>query len=127
MNGASPAQPDGEDDSSAPSGNLKVRRMPFICASAMCVLCSIAYTKFRLMWAVTSLQWLAPLAVVGGIALMAGAGIVYKEDIKALLHAFIRVVDRYGPLRIQVTLRWPKSAARACSEVFSCSSSVTTQ
>ncbi len=41
-----------------------------------------------------SAQWLAPLAVVGGIALMAGAGIVYKEDIKALLHAFIRVVDR---------------------------------
>ena len=39
-------------------------------------------------------QWLAPLAVVGGIALLAGAGIVYKEDIKSLLHAFIRVVDR---------------------------------
>ena len=42
-------------------------------------------------------QWLAPLAVVGGIVLLAGAGIVYKEDIKALLHAFIRVVDRCGP------------------------------
>ena len=43
-------------------------------------------------------QWLAPLAVVGGIVLLAGAGIVYKEDIKALLHAFIRVVDRCGQL-----------------------------
>ena len=52
-----------------------------------------------------SAQWLAPLAVVTGIALMAGAGIVYKDDIKALLHAFIRVVDRCGPSPDSATQR----------------------
>ena len=39
-------------------------------------------------------QWLAPLGAVGGIVLMASAGIVFKDDIKGLLHAFIHVVDK---------------------------------
>ena len=58
------------------------------------------------------MQWLAPLAVVGGIALMAGAGIVYKEDIKALLHAFIRVVDRCDPLTHEAS--WRRLSRAVC-------------
>ena len=67
------------------------------------------------MYVILLMQWLAPLAVVGGIALMAGAGIVYKEDIKALLHAFIRVVDRCDPPTHQAAQCPLGMAACACS------------
>ena len=94
LNGASPSQPGGEDDSSGTNSNLKVRPQYWCVYHRRAPLLPRAVHMSVRLIRVLGVQWLAPLAVVGGIVLLAGAGIVYKEDIKALLHAFIRVVDR---------------------------------
>ncbi len=99
LNGASPSQPGGEDDSSGTNSNLKVRSSTLVCERGAPLLPRVAFIGRQTDHSL-GVQWLAPLAVVGGIVLLAGAGIVYKEDIKALLHAFIRVVDRCGPYSI---------------------------
>ena len=100
LNGASPSsEPSGEDDAGGASNNLKVRRAQLLSVEEGPLLPSSTCSGFAELIAHVMAQWLAPLAVVGGIALLAGAGIVYKEDIKSLLHAFIRVVDRCGAVR----------------------------
>ena len=44
------------------------------------------------------MQWLAPVAALGGLAIMGGAGYLYKDQIKVLLGVFIEAVEGWGPL-----------------------------
>ena len=55
-------------------------------------------TKPMLEACTSATQWLAPLAAVGGIALLAGGGLLFKDQIADLLRVFIETVDGWGPL-----------------------------
>lgn len=50
--------------------------------------------------------YLAPGAVVLGLGLLVGGGIVFKSQLKEFIDYFVEVVDTWGPLRSKSTPRF---------------------